>query len=466
MKKIKITVFIILISLTSFAQDVTGSWYGMLKVPGTQLPVVINVTKFETGYKATMDSPEQKAFGIPVPIFTFADSKFKFEIPEGRIDYSGILSENNVIKGFFRQRGQSFPLDFSREKIEIKKAVRPQEPIKPYPYYSEDVTFENKKEGITLAGTLTLPQKEGNFPVVVLISGSSPQNRDEEILEHKPFLVISDYLTRNGIAVLRYDDRGTALSKGKYSGSTTLDFATDTQAAVDYLLTRKEINKNKIGLVGHSEGGVIAPMVAANSKSISFIVLLAGVGIKGGDLLLLQQELVGRASGVSERDLQKTKIENKGAYNIIYKSNDIEKLTTDLTDYFNKKTTENPDMKIPEGMSKDAFIKTKVDTYTNPWWNYFIKLDPAVALKKVKCPVLALNGSKDLQVPAKENLTAIKNVLTKAGNSKVTTIELPNLNHLFQESKTGSPDEYEQIEQTFSPTALEEMLKWINIQVK
>ena len=453
MKNIKLSLLIFLVSLTSFAQDITGSWYGMLKVPGTQLPVVINVIKVENDYKATMDSPAQKAFAIPVPIFTFADSKFKFEITDGRIDYAGTLGENNIIKGFFRQRGQSFPLDFSREKIEIKKAVRPQEPVKPYPYYSEDITFENKKDGITLAGTLTLPQKEGNFPVVVLISGSGPQNRDEELLDHKPFLVISDYLTRNGIAVLRYDDRGTAFSKGKYAGATTLDFSTDTQAAVDYLLTRKEIIKTKIGLIGHSEGGVIAPMVATNSKAVSFIVLLAGVGIKGGELLLLQQELVARVAGVSEREIQKTKIENK-------------KTATDLTDYFNKKTAENPDIKIPEGMSKDAFVKMKVDQYTNTWMNYFIKLDPTIALKKVKCPVLALNGSKDLQVPAKENLAAIKNALTKSGNTKVTAIELPNLNHLFQECKTGSPDEYKEIEQTFSPIALEAMLNWINLQVK
>ena len=215
MKKINYLIVFFLVALISSAQDVTGTWYAMLKVPGAQLPVVINVTKVENGFKSTMDSPEQKAFGIPIQTFTFSESKFKFEIPEGRIDYSGTMDANNVIKGFFRQRGQSFPLDFSREKVEINKAIRPQEPAKPYPYYSEDVTFENKKEGITLAGTLTLPQKDGNFPVVVLISGSGPQDRNSEIFEHKPFLVISDYLTKNGIAVLRYDDRGTALSKGK-----------------------------------------------------------------------------------------------------------------------------------------------------------------------------------------------------------------------------------------------------------
>lgn len=465
MKKASITIVIFFLSLTTFGQDITGKWYGLLKVPGAQLPIEINVTKTENGYKSTMDSPEQKAFDIPIPSTSYENATFKFAIPAGRIEYEGTF-ENNKIKGIFKQVGQSFPMELSRDKAEKVALVRPQEPKKPYPYYTEEVTFENKKDGVTLAGTLTLPNKEGNFPVVILITGSSPQNRDEELLGHKPFLVISDYLTRNGIGVLRYDDRGTASSKGNYATSTTLDFSYDTEAAVNYLLSRKEINKKSIGLIGHSEGGVVAPMVASRNKNVSFIVLLAGTGLRGDKLLLLQQELISRADGATEENINEAKIFNEKIFDLIIKSTDDTKLNADLTKLFEEAISKTPDVKYPEGMTKDQYIKFQINQYTNTWIKYFIKLDSSIALEKVKCPVLALNGLKDLQVPAKENLQAIKNALAKAKNKNVTIKELPNLNHLFQECTTGAPSEYDKIEQTISPIALTEILNWIKIQVK
>lgn len=465
MRKIAITIVTFFLSVTTFGQDITGKWYGLLKVPGTQLPIEINVTKTDTGYKSTMDSPDQKAFDIPIATTSFENTTFKFAIPAGRIEYEGTF-ENNKIKGVFKQAGQAFPMELTREKIKKTALVRPQEPIKPYPYYSEEVTFENKKDGVTLAGTLTLPNKEGNFPVVVLISGSGPQNRDEELLGHKPFLVIADYLTRNGIGVLRYDDRGTAASKGNYNASTTLDFSYDTEAAVNYLLGRKEINTKNIGLIGHSEGGVVAPMVASRNKNVSYIVLLAGTGLRGDKLLLLQQELIARVQGATEENINEAKIFNEKIFDLIIRSTDDSKLNTDLTNLFEEAISKTPDVKYPEGMTKEQYIKFQISEYTTIWTKYFIKLDPSIALEKVKCPVLALNGSKDLQVPAKENLEAIKNALAKSKNKKVTTKELPNLNHLFQECTTGAPSEYDKIEQTFSPTALNEIVNWIKIQVK
>lgn len=452
----------VFVSTLAFGQDIAGQWNGVLKVHGTQLRIVFNINKAENGFSSTMDSPDQHAKGIPVTSTSFENQTLKIAVSNLKIEYEGILDKSNIIVGNFKQGGQSFPLNL----IEKEKLVRSQEPVKPYPYYEEEVTFENVKAGITLAGTLTLPKKEGVFPAVILITGSGPQNRDEELMGHKPFLILSDFLTKNGIAVLRFDDRGTAASKGDFKTATSLDLSTDVNAGVNYLLSRKEINKKKIGLIGHSEGGIIAPMVASSSKDVAFIVLLAGTGISGDQLLLLQQELIGKASGISDTDLQKAKMINSGAFEIVTKSTSVEQLKTDLTSYIKQALKESPNAQKPEGMSEDDFVKLQVNQISNPWMLYFIKYNPAIALEKVKCPVLAINGEKDLQVPPKVNLEAIKSALTKGGNKKVTTIELPNLNHLFQECKTGLPTEYATIEQTFSPMALTEIQKWIQMQTK
>jgi uncharacterized protein len=285
-------------------------------------------------------------------------------------------------------------------------------------------------------------------------------------LGHKPFLIISDHLTKNGMAVLRYDDRGVGKSSGDFKTATSADFATDVESAITYLKTRKEINTKKIGLMGHSEGGLIAPMVASKSKDVAFIVLMAGPGMQGDQLLLLQQKLIGKASGGSDENLLKIEFENRKAFDIVKKSNSTEQLNIDLTNFIKQNLVENPNTKIPDGMSNDDFVNLQVKAIATPWMQYFIKYNPIPALEKVKCPVLAINGEKDLQVPPKENLAAIKNALTKGGNKKVTIKEFPNLNHLFQECITGSPDEYATIDQTISPIALEAITKWIKTQTE
>ncbi|KAF2509271.1 alpha/beta fold hydrolase [Flavobacterium zhairuonense] len=451
------TILIIITALISFimnGQEIEGQWNGLLKVPGTQLRVVFHVNKTETGYSATMDSPDQKALGIPMEKASFENSVLKLEMPKALISYEGILNKDNTIFGKFTQGGQSLELNLSKELLQKQVYGRPQEPQKPYSYYTEDVKFENKTDKVVLAGTLSLPKKEGNFPAVILISGSGGQNRDGETLGHKPYLVLADFLTKNGFAVLRFDDRGVAQSTGDILKATTADFARDVQAGVDYLQTRKEINKKKIGLIGHSEGGIIAPIVARNSSAIDFIVLLAGPGIRGEKLLLLQKEAVERVSGVPESEIQKAQEIFRGAYDIIIASSvNDENLKKNITAYFTSKYNED-------------FAKTLTRQITNNWMYYFLKMDPAVNLAKVKCPVLALNGSKDLQVPSALDLAAIKNTLLKAGNKNVTVKELPDLNHMFQECKTGSPEEYEKIEQTFSPLALEEISSWMVLQTK
>lgn len=465
MRTLSIVLFIFFVSIAMSAQDITGQWNGVLKVQGMQLRVVFNVTKSGAFYTSTMDSPDQGAAGIPVTQTTFVNSTIKFEVTNARIQYNGAL-KNDEIVGTFKQGGQEFPMNLSRKTIEKEVIKRPQEPTKPYSYYSEDVTFPNAKANISLAGTLTLPKKEGNYPVVILISGSGAQNRDSELLGHKPFLVISDYLTKNGIAVLRYDDRGFGQSTGDFKTATSADFATDVESAVAYLKTRKEINLKKIGLMGHSEGGIIAPMVAAKSKDISFIVLLAGTGIQGDKLLLLQQELIARANGASEAEIKTTFQNNSKLFEMVVKSTDTQKLKTELTSKINELIKNDNSTEIPNGMTKEQYIALQVNQITSPWMQYFLKYNPQPTLEKVKCPVLAVNGEKDLQVPPKENLTAIKNALIKGGNKNVTTIEFPNLNHLFQESTTGSPSEYATIEQTFSPVALNEITKWIQKQTE
>lgn len=465
MKTISILLLTLLTSFSLTAQDITGQWNGVLKVQGIQLRLIFNITKTNNGFSSTMDSPDQGAKGIPVTNTTFDNSKIKFEVSTARIEYNGELKENKFV-GVFKQGGQEFPMNLSRKTIEKEVANRPQEPTKPYPYYSEDVTFKNTKDDILLSGTLTLPEKEGTYPAVILITGSGPQNRDEELVEHKPFLVISDYLTKNGIAVLRYDDRGVGQSKGDFKKATSADFATDVENAIAYLKTRKEINQKKIGLIGHSEGGLIAPIVAAKSEDVSFIVLLAGTGIQGDKLLLMQQELLATVYGVSEIDIKKSIETNTALFKMIINSKDDLKLKTDLTNLINETFKQDSNAEIPNNMTQDEFVLTQVNQITRPWMHYFIKFNPAKTLEKVKCPVLALNGEKDLQVPPKENLTAIKNALIKGRNTNITTKEFPNLNHLFQECKTGSPEEYATIEQTFSPIVLDEITKWIKIQTK
>jgi fermentation-respiration switch protein FrsA (DUF1100 family) len=458
MKKITLLLLTILSTLSMQGQDITGQWNGALKVQGIQLRLVFNVTKINSVLSSTMDSPDQGAMGIPTTTTSFENATLKITIANAKIEYEGTLGKDNSIVGTFKQGGQSFPMNLSKEIIEKEKLVRPQEPIKPYSYYSEDITFENKKAGIRLAGTLTLPKKEGVFPAVILISGSGPQNRDEELLGHKPFLVLSDFLTKNGIAVLRFDDRGTGKSSGDFKEATTFDFAKDVEYALEYLQKRKEINKDKIGLIGHSEGGIIAPIIASENEDIDFIVLMAGSALRGDKLLLLQKYKIETQLGINRQLVENNQQIFAGAYEIILNQSIENELVSDtLSKYFTSKYGQA----LPE-KQKTALI----NQLSSPWMLNFIRLDPVVYLSKVNCPVLAINGSKDIQVPPKENLTAIKNASIKGGNINVTVKELPNLNHLFQECITGSPNEYAEIEQTIAPIALKEILNWIHLQVK
>ena len=457
-----ILLLVFLFSLNGFAADITGQWHGALKEHGVYLKVMLNIVKSIEGYTATLDSPYQNSKDIPVTSLIFEDNSLKFRIVELGIEYRGSLDEDGIIKGIFEQTGLVFNVNFSREEIR-----RPQEPSKPYPYIEEDIRFENKAAGITLAGTLTMPRgsKKPGFPAVVLISGSGPNNRDEEVFGHKPFLVIADYLTRNGIAVLRYDKRGTGGSSATLKGHTTEDFASDAAAAIEYLKTRKEIDAKNIGLTGHSEGAAIASMIAAKQKRIMFIVLLAGQGLPGSKIILKQKEMTGKASKVKKKELKREIEIAREVIKIAAGAGNAGRQRDELMQYLGKKYDSFSLKELPKGVGKADFMRTYLNTYTDSWVRYFLTYNPADALKEVKCPVLALWGGKDLQVSAKDNLAAVKEALEKSKNPDVALKIYPGLNHMFQECKTGLPSEYPFIDQTFSPKVLSDISEWIKERI-
>jgi alpha-beta hydrolase superfamily lysophospholipase len=439
-------------------QDVTGQWNGVLSFQGTNLRIVFHIQKSGDSYTSTMDSPDQGATGIPVTSVAFDGSKLSLAISNAGILYEGEFKTDSIT-GTFKQGGMSFPITLKKTSDEIKPFNRPQEPKPPFPYRSEDLTFESQAAGVTLAGTLTMPATGSNFPAVILISGSGAQDRNEEIMGHKPFLVIADYLTRRGIAVLRYDDRGFAQSTGDFRTATTADFATDAESAVAYMKTRKEINPQKIGLMGHSEGGIIASMVAARSNDVGFIVMLAGTGMRGDSILLLQTALIAKASGMPDDKIARAAQLNAKIYSKIVNATGLVS-QQEMIDRMTALKDELAEF-VPDGTSLDVFIRTTAAQITAPWMQYFLRYDPVPALERVKCPVLAVIGCKDLQVPAKENIPAIRRALKRGGNTKATVKEYPGLNHLFQECTTGAPAEYASIEQTFSPDVLKDLGDWI-----
>jgi pimeloyl-ACP methyl ester carboxylesterase len=442
--------------------SIEGIWEGKLKVPGAELRIVFNVSKNSDGTLiATLDSPDQGVSDIPVEEVIFKDSTLHLEVKSAGSVFEGKVSADFlIIEGEWKQSGQTLPLIVKR----VDKAVeilRPQVPKKPYPYIEEEITYENKDAGILLAGTLTLPPGNPPFPAVLFITGSGPQDRDETIYNHRPFLVLADYLTRQGIAVLRVDDRGVGESTGDFSQATSEDFASDVLAGIGYLKTRKEINPEQIGLIGHSEGGLIAPMVAVKSRDVAFIVLMAGTGLTGEEILYLQGALISRAMGISEEDITKNRQFNEKIFSLIREEKDEKMIEEKLHQMFMADWTElNEEEKKAIG-DPEVYLKAQLQSLLSPWLKFFLTYDPKPTLNKVKCPVLAINGEKDLQVPQKENLSAIEDALKTGGNQDYTIKELPGLNHLFQTAQTGVPSEYAKIEETISPVALKIIGDWI-----
>jgi len=447
-------------SLNAFSQkDITGNWYGVLKVMGMELRVSFTIQNDNDSLSAIMASLDQGVSNIPMESVVFKGNSLSISQSAMQMNFEGKVNQDfTFIEGMFKQAGQEFELDLGREEIIKKVLNRPQEPKPPFSYYSEEVEFENKSAKIKLSGTLTLPSSKGKHPVVVLISGSGPQDRNEELMGHKPFLVLADYLTKKGIGVLRFDDRGTAKSSGDHSLATTEDFATDVEAAIDFLKKRKDIDKSKIGLIGHSEGGLIAPIVASRSKKLAYVVLLAGPGIPGDEILLAQGRLIALAEGVDSTTVEKNLAEAKTMYDII-KQNDKEEAERKLVEFVRKQIEALPDDEKKAIPDVDVYISQSIMTLNNNWFRFFLSFDPQQTLEKVNCPVLAINGTLDLQVPYRENLEAIKSAIPENEFSLIKS--LPNLNHLFQTTKTGAISEYGELEETISPIALEEISTWL-----
>jgi pimeloyl-ACP methyl ester carboxylesterase len=469
MKRITLfTLFLIslMISNALYAQDIinkkiiTGSWLGKLNTGAIELRAIFNLSiTGNDSLIATLDSPDQGVKNIKLGQVTLTGEVIKISAPALMGEYNGTIKNDTLIEGTWKQAGNTMALNLAKLKTAFT-VKRPQDPKPPFPYTSEEVTFLNDKFNIKLAGTLTIPSGKGPFKTVILITGSGPQNRNEELLGHKPFLVIADYLSRYGIAVLRYDDRGVGNSQGNYSEATSADLATDAEAAFNFLKNYPKINNKEIGLVGHSEGGLIAPIVAASNPEIGFVVSLAGPGVTGQQIIIRQSQDISRLSGEKESAIRENTETTKKLYAVLRKEKDNKKAEVKILALYRDSEQKK---KLSKEVTEKAVNQLKMSFGANQytWFRYFITTDPSTFWKNVECPVLALNGEKDVQVAAHENLPVIEKALKSGGNKNVKVIKLPGLNHLFQHCKTGLPSEYGAIEETFSPEALKIISDWI-----
>lgn len=461
MKTNIITIGLFFLTLTILSQNITGIWNGAIEVDkDTKFNFIFNIQDDGEAYQTTVDISTQRVNGIKAIKTSVKGDSLIIDLSNVGMTYSGKLNANHtLIKGKIVEGLNSFPLNLSMDSMsETPKANRPQEPLKPYSYIEEKVSFVNNDANITLAGTFTRPKGNKKYPVVILISGSGPQDRDETISQHKPFLVLADYLTKQGIAVLRYDDRGFGESTGNHSNATTYDFALDVISAMVYLKTRDDVDTNKIGLIGHSEGGIIAPLVANKTNDVAFIISLAGTGISGTELSVIQSKTM-RPFPVPDEAAYEKGI--RKAIEIAKQKKDVSDIKPELKEHYNEtiapilKNLSVPDVQVNE------IITGLVAMRTTKWVRYFYEYNPADQYEKVNCPVLSLNGSLDTQVEAKINQDGLRQALTKGKNKDFEIIEIEGLNHLFQNAKTGKMDEYSDIEETFSPKALIIISDWI-----
>jgi pimeloyl-ACP methyl ester carboxylesterase len=431
-----------------------GDWDALLEAGSTRLRLVLHIRVAEAGTVTSLDSLDQGATGIPVSTVRRDGTTVTIESKRIAAQFVGTLgADGRTIAGRWAQAGQFFPLTFARraEGTSAPEMRRPQTPAKPYPYREQDVAYENTATNVRLAGSLTIPPGAGPFPAVLLIAGSGPLDRDETLFGHKPFLVLADHLTRRGIAVLRVDKRGIGKSTGDHAKATTADFASDVEAGVQFLKSRPEVDARKISLVGHSEGGLIAPLVATRNPAVTSIVLLAGPGVRGDQLIVTQIVDDAKAAGWTEARLTPYEALLRNLFAAITSAPNASEAAARARDVMQA-------ARDVHGLSDDE-MTTEIQSWTSDWFRFFLSYDPVPALRQVKGPVLAINGSKDLQVAAKPNLAAIRSAL--AENRDVEVSELPGLNHLFQTAKTGRTVEYGVIEETFAPAALDLISNWI-----
>lgn len=480
MKKCFFTLFVYFFSFGAFGQTVVGNWQGMLEVQNNKLPLTFHifVDASNTKFTAFFDSPLQNSFNNPCSETIVTDDSVILMIKSIKGSYKGKINNlKTELTGKWTQSGYSLPLKLIKTSDTATRVniIRPQTPHPPFPYKSEDVTYSNEDKTVKFGATFTIPIPDSSvayfrapiYPVVILITGSGLQDRDETIFNHKPFAVIADYLSRNGIAVLRVDDRGVGKTTGDFKNATTADFAKDVVAGINYLKSRPDVDTNNIGLIGHSEGGIIAPMVASARKDVNFIILLAGPGLPIIDLMEQQNADILASKGIDKQDILQYRFLYKKITDAILHAKDSASASKNCIDIFKKWQAQNSastvlkttGVKDEKGIT--SFTNAFIQETSTPWFKYFIQIDPQKYLLKTKCPVLALNGEKDIQVASKQNLEAIKNILNKNNNTHVEVLEIPGLNHLFQHCKTCTVAEYGQLEETFDKNTLKLMAEWI-----
>lgn len=440
-----------------------GSWYGKLQFPGQSLRLVINLEETDQGWGGSLDSPDQNVTGIEADEIMVEGNALSFRIDRLQASYYGTAEEdeegNISINGTFSQAGFEIPLNLGRKELEGPK--RPQTPKGPFTYTSEEVAFDSPEAGITLMGTLTIPKTGGPFPGVVLISGSGPQDRDETIAGHRPFQVIADVLSRQGIAVLRYDERGIGESEGEFSTATSYDFSVDAEAALDYLMSREETQQDKCGFAGHSEGGLIAPMVAARKAETGFIILMAGPSVPGDEVLDSQSDEMLRKAGIAQSTREEFIKIRRSVYDILDNTPSdsvFKEVIARQADSLLSELTVSEKMML--GLNSEN-LADQFGMLATPWFRYFLSYDPYPALEAVTCPMLALNGDLDVQVLPEPNLSRIEKLLADGGHPVSRAVLLEGLNHLFQPAESGMPAEYASIETTFDPETLDLMASWI-----
>jgi uncharacterized protein len=453
----------------SVAADIAGTWLGTVEVPTGPIRFVLNFERGNDGaFRGTADSPDQGSFGIPITSVDVMGQHVIVRLDSIALALSADLSsDGQTLTGTLRQGGGSLPIVLVRQPGPLDYS-RPQDPVPPFPYDTVEVTFPSEDPGVTLAGTLISPRGPGPFTTVVLITGSGPQNRNEELADHRPFLVLADALARSSLAVLRFDDRGVGGSTGNFDAATTLSFAADVRGAVSYLRSQTQVPVGPIGLVGHSEGGLIAPLVAEGNADVGFLVLLAGPAVDGEAILISQRRAIGSAMGVPAAELDASDAQQRALY-ACYRSPDAANAADAGAE------AAGVDAGVVTGAQLDTCLRQVLTSaglseleqvpaladLESPWTRFFVTYDPAPALRRTRVPVLALNGSLDLQVLASVNVPVMRAALAEAGNPLSSVSELPGLNHLFQHATTGAPAEYPLIDETMAPEVMAQIATWI-----
>ncbi|MCC5918051.1 MAG: alpha/beta hydrolase [Cryomorphaceae bacterium] len=455
-----------LLVTTIWAQQPTGSWKGVLDAGMQKLNINLHIKSLpDNKFSGTFDSPDQHAFDIPLSSVGLENGQIVITETSGNIRMVLDFKGEDSLSGTFTQGNQSFPIWFARasaEQIEAERR-RPQDPEKPYPYVQEDLSFVNAN-GDTIFGTLTYPEGRGKFPGVVLVTGSGPQNRNSEILGHRPFLVLSDYLTRKGIAVFRYDERGVGESGGDFDEATTLDFAEDASLALITMANHKKVHNKRVGIFGHSEGGLIAPIVNQKHQSPNFMILAATPAIPMDQLLLTQQALVLESQGYSQTQIEEHTGKFRDIFQLIQSSPDLETAEKKVQSFFQSEIDQIDDPNTQRAMM--AEVNSIKSSMLNPWFIFFIKYNPLESLQSIEVPTLVINGKRDLQVPSSENIPAMKKAFSSGKNPPVEYKVYENLNHLFQTTETGAPDEYGSIDETFNEAVMEDIANFIISQRK